>query len=55
VDRHQVSASPLPDRWIWDIFLVPGMTDVLVAGDGRLRTAHVWKGTLSGANWTGQI
>jgi photosystem II stability/assembly factor-like uncharacterized protein len=48
----QVSASPLPARWIWDIFLVPGMTDVLVLTMAGYGTAHVWKGTLSGGNWT---
>jgi photosystem II stability/assembly factor-like uncharacterized protein len=48
----KVSAPPLPDRWIWDIFLVPGMTDVLVVAMAGYGTAHVWKGMLSGANWT---
>jgi len=48
----KVNASPLPDRWIWDIFLVPGMTDVLVVAMAGYGTAHVWKGMLSGANWT---
>jgi photosystem II stability/assembly factor-like uncharacterized protein len=47
----KVNASPLPDRWIWDVFLVPGMTDVLVLTMAGYGTAHVWKGTLSGANW----
>jgi photosystem II stability/assembly factor-like uncharacterized protein len=48
----QVSTSQLPVRWIWDIFLVPGMTDVLVLAMAGYGTGHVWKGTLSGANWT---
>jgi photosystem II stability/assembly factor-like uncharacterized protein len=49
----QVSASPpLPTLWIWDIFLVPGMTDVLVLAMAGYGNAHVWKGTLSGGSWT---
>ena len=47
----KVSASPLPARWIWDIFLVPGTSDVLVLAMAGYRTAHVWKGTLSGGSW----
>jgi len=48
----QVSASPLPVRWIWDIFLVPGMTDVLVLAMAGYGTAHVWTGARSGGSWT---
>ena len=48
----KVSASPLPARWIWDVFLVRGMSDVLVLAMAGYRTAHVWKGTLSGGSWT---
>ena len=48
----RVSASSLPQRWIWDIFLVPGTTDVLVLAMAGYGTAHVWKGTLSGGTWT---
>lgn len=48
----KVNAAPLPGRWIWDIFLMPGMTDVLVLAMAGYGTGHVWKGTLSGANWT---
>jgi photosystem II stability/assembly factor-like uncharacterized protein len=47
-----VSALPLPARWIWNVSLVPGMTDVLVVAMAGYGTPHVWKGTLSGANWT---
>ena len=47
-----ISAAPLPARWIWDIFLVPGMTDVVVLAMAGYGTAHVWKGTLSGGTWT---
>jgi hypothetical protein len=48
----KVSASPLPARWIWDVSLVPGMTDVLVVAMAGYGTPHVWKGTRSDANWT---
>ena len=48
----QVSASPLPARWIWDIFLVPGMTDVLVLAMAGYGTPHVWTGARSGGSWT---
>ena len=48
----QVSASPLPTRWIWDIFLVPGMTDVLMLAMAGYGTAHVWRGARSGDTWT---
>jgi photosystem II stability/assembly factor-like uncharacterized protein len=47
-----VSASPLPARWIWDIFLVPGTSDFLVLAMAGYLTPHVWKGTLSGGSWT---
>ena len=50
-----MSASPLPARWIWDIFLVPGTNDVLVLAMAGYGTAHVWKGALSGGSWTGKI
>jgi hypothetical protein len=48
----QVGASPLPTRWIWDISVVPGMTDVLVLAMAGYGTAHVWTGAGSGGSWT---
>ena len=48
----QVTASPLPARWIWDIFLVPGMTDVVVLAMAGFGTPHVWTGAGSGGSWT---
>ena len=47
-----INSSPLPVRWIWDIFLVPGMTEVLVLAMAGFGTAHVWTGAGSGGGWT---
>jgi photosystem II stability/assembly factor-like uncharacterized protein len=47
----RVSASPLPARWIWDIFLVPGRNEVLVLAMAGYGTAHVWTGARSGGSW----
>jgi photosystem II stability/assembly factor-like uncharacterized protein len=48
----RVSASPLPTRWIWDIFFMPGTTDVLMVAMAGYGTGHVWRGTRSGGGWT---
>lgn len=48
----RIGAQPLPGRWIWDIFRMPGTSEVLVLAVAGYQTGHVWKGTFSGSAWT---
>jgi photosystem II stability/assembly factor-like uncharacterized protein len=51
-----IHAAPLPTRWIWDIVVNPGNSNVITVALGGFGTGHVWRGTVNAqgtaAVWT---
>jgi photosystem II stability/assembly factor-like uncharacterized protein len=48
----EISSSPLPSRYIWDVITLPSDVNTVIVVMSGFGTGHVWRGTFSGGTTT---